>query len=190
MDGLVRSRVQCIPKNTWMPAREWERNHTGANREMAAVLLVTGSLTRFLERHYRMHLTLKLHDQLMGCCIADEAKIIGVETNMPALRRRVSLLHHGSVMFDAESVLPLETLPVKMIEGLEEGKVPLGNLLLDYGLSLSRSDLSIAMGVEEGLPFWGRQSVLKSGSGATALVVESFHKKMWRDLNLLIQRRT
>jgi chorismate-pyruvate lyase len=85
-------------------------------------------------------------------------------------------------MFDAESVLPLEDLPADLMQHLQEGKRPLGNLLLDRGLSLARSDLSVAqLNVESAYDGrWARRSVLRSESGTRALVVEVFHPYAWQ----------
>lgn len=151
---------------------------------MAAVLTTTSSLTRFLERHFGMRLDVRLHDQFVHAAIADEAVILGCPDNTPSLRRQVSLLHRNSVMYDAESVLPLDGLNTELIGELQDGKRPLANLLADHGLSLSRSDLSIARiqtdTVHNGR--WARRSVLRSESGTRALVVEVFHDEIWRRL--------
>lgn len=88
-------------------------------------------------------------------------------------------------MFDAESVLPLSELPAQLMAELEEGKKPLGNLLLDRGLSLSRSDLSVVR-LQTSDAYnarWARRSVLKSPSGTRALVVEVFHPEIWRRIS-------
>jgi len=102
----------------------------------------------------------------------------------------VSLLCRGEVMFDAESVLPLDVLPVFLMEELEAGKRPLADLLSDQGLSLSRSNLSIAHIQDEGFyaQCWARRSVLKAATGAKALVTEVFHESMWRKLHYLLTR--
>lgn len=94
-------------------------------------------------------------------------------------------------MFDAESVLPLDTLPTDLMQDLQEGKKPLGNLLLDRGLSLSRSDLSVARFTEKGRfhGCWARRSVLRSDSGTRALVVEVFRSDMWKRIDTVTERR-
>lgn len=156
---------------------------------MAAILTVTTSLTRFLERQFRMRVDVRLHDQFVDSMDVAEARLLDAQGGDTAMRRRVSLTHRDSVMFDAESVLPLDTLPADLIEDLEAGKRPLANLLLDRGLFLSRSDLSV-MKIEDGphAGRWARRSVLRSESGTRALVVEVFHEEIWRRLNLIKAR--
>ncbi len=168
-----------------MPVRRWRPQEEGVDRDMAAVLGAAGSLTRFLERHYGMRLEVRLHDQFVDAIRPDEAELLGCVAGETGLRRRVSLLHRGSVMFDAESVLPLSELPAQLMAELEEGKKPLGNLLLDRGLSLSRSDLSVVR-LQTSDAYnarWARRSVLKSPSGTRALVVEVFHPEIWRRIS-------
>ncbi|MDX8392931.1 MAG: chorismate lyase [Mariprofundaceae bacterium] len=167
---------------TWEPVRQWHAAAHDVPAQMAGVLTVTGSLTRFLERHHGIRLEVQLHEQLVDKASASEAGLLACASGFPALRRQVSLLHRGSVMFDAESVLPLDTLPADLMHDLQEGKKPLGNLLLDRGLSLSRSDLSVTR-IEIGDEYagcWGRRSVLRSESGTRALVVEVFRPIMWK----------
>jgi 4-hydroxybenzoate synthetase (chorismate lyase) len=149
---------------------------------MAAVLTRTGSLTRFLERHYGMRLVVRVHDQFVDRALAPEAALLLCEHGAQALRRRVSLLHRNAVMFDAESVLPLAYLPADLLRALEKGGSPLGNLLLDRGLSLSRSDLCVARIKGQGLygGCWARRSVLRSDAGTRALVVEVFRPEIWQ----------
>ncbi|MDQ6972032.1 MAG: chorismate lyase, partial [Mariprofundaceae bacterium] len=129
---------------TWEPVRQWHASEHGISADMAGILTVTGSLTRFVARHHGMQLDVRLHDQLLDKPTQDEADTLDCTTDTASLRRSVSLLHRGTVMFDAESVLPLDTLPADLMRELQEGEKPLGNLLLDRGLSLSRSDLSVA----------------------------------------------
>lgn len=157
---------------------------------MAGVLTVTGSLTRFVERHHRMHLDVQLHDQMVDKASAGEAAILACDPGAPALRRNVSLLHRGTVMFDAESILPLDTLPTDLMHDLDEGKKPLGNLLLDRGLSLSRSDLCVARVREEGRcnNCWARRSVLRSEAGTRALVIEVFRPELWKRIDTVRER--
>ncbi len=166
----------------WMPVREWRP--ADVSREIALVLAATGSLTRFLERHYGMRLEVRLHDQFVDRAGTAEAALLACAAGTPALRRRVSLMFRGSVMFDAESVLPLDGVHGDLMRELQEGEKPLGNLLLDRGLSLSRSDLSVARLPEDArAPWsgcWARRSVLRSASGTRALVVEVFHDAIWR----------
>lgn len=174
----------------WVAVRQWRADEAGVSKDAAAVLTTVGSLTRFLERHYGMRLTVRLHDQFVDRASAEEASLLGCSASAPCLRRQVSLLHRDSVMFDAESVLPLEDLPADLMNDLQEGKRPLGNLLLDRGLSLSRSDLSIVEMKGEGIHAGrkGRRSVLRSASGTRALVVEIFHPEIWKRLQLASRR--
>jgi chorismate-pyruvate lyase len=176
----------------WTSARQWSAADAGVDAAMAAVLTTTGSLTRFMERHHGMKLDLRVMEQFVDCCRAGEAELLNVEDQAQCLRRRVTLLHRGSVMFDAESVLPLESLPAELMGDLQDGKIPLGNLLLDRGLTLSRSDLCIARiaGSEHArLPArWARRSVLRAPSGTTALVIECFRPEMWRRMQLTAKR--
>jgi len=174
----------------WIPVRQWRADEAGVSRDEAAVLTAVGSLTRFLERHYGMRLTVRLHDQFVDRAAKDEATLLDCSVGAPCLRRQVSLLHRDSVMFDAESVLPLEDLPADLMNDLQEGKRPLGNLLLDRGLSLSRSDLSIVKVGGEGVHSgrMARRSVLRSPSGTRALVVEVFNPEIWKRLQSLSRR--
>lgn len=179
-----------LENQQWIPVRQWRSDDAGVSRDVTAVLTTVGSLTRFLERHYGMRLTVRLHDQFVDRASRDEAVILDSSAGSPCLRRRVSLLHRDSVMFDAESVLPLEDLPADLMNELQEGKRPLGNLLLDRGLSLARSDLSVVKMQGEGIHAdrWGRRSVLRSPSGTRALVVEVFHPEIWKRLQSLSRR--
>jgi len=174
----------------WQPVRYWKPKEAGIGRDCAAVLSTAGSLTRFLERHFGIRLEVRLHDQFVDQARVDEAALLESHTADSALRRQVSLMHRGSVMFDAESVLPLDALPADLMRDLQEGKRPLGNLLLDRGLSLSRSDLSVALLDVEGLHNgrWARRSVLRSPSGTRALVVEVFHPEMWKRIETTARR--
>jgi len=180
-----------LSEQNWMLVRTWSARDAGVSPEMAAVLTITGSLTRYLERRHGMQLSLRLHEQFVDDCGSEEAHLLESAPGDPCLRRRVSLLHRGVLMFDAESVLPLDSLPADLVKQLEEGVQPLGNLLIDRGLSLSRSDLSVA---EVSLPGghekrWARRSVLRSPSGTRALVVECFHAAMWQRLKALARHR-
>jgi len=177
-------------KQAWCPVREWQLANMSLDKNMSAALTVTSSLTRFLERRFRMSLTVQLHEQFLDKATPAEAVLLGCDCGAPALRRQVSLLHRGSVMFDAESVLPLECLPKSLMEELQAGERPLANLLLDQGLSLARSDLSVAQ-VENGVCAgrWARRSVLRSASGTQALVVEVFQPEFWSRLQRLIGQK-
>ncbi len=179
-----------LEEQVWIPVRQWRAEDAGVSKDAAAVLTTVGSLTRFLERHYGMRLAVRLHDQFVDCASPDEAALLDCPPGSPCLRRQVSLLHRDSVMFDAESVLPLDDLPADLMNELQEGRRPLGNLLLDRGLSLSRSDLSIVEMAGEGVHAgrMGRRSVLRSPSGMRALVVEIFHPEIWKRLRLLSRR--
>jgi len=171
-----------IETQAWQSVRSWKPAEAGLGRDAAAVLTTAGSLTRFLERHFAIHLDVCLHDQFVDVASADEASLLVCSAGAAVLRRQVSLMNRGSVMFDAESVLPLEDLPSDLMLELQEGARPLGNLLLDRGLSLARSDLSVVKldleGVHQGR--WARRSVLRSPSGTKALVVEVFHPVIWQ----------
>jgi len=173
-----------LESQNWQPVRHWKSDIAGVGRDAAAVLTTAGSLTRFLERHFGIKLEVRLHDQFVDMAQLEEAQLLGCDAGATALRRQVSLMHRGSVLFDAESVLPLEDLPADLMRDLEEGKRPLGNLLLDRGLSLSRSDLSVVqLESDSGINgCWARRSVLRSPSGTRALVVEVFHPEMWKRL--------
>ncbi len=174
----------------WVPVRIWHPDEFGVSRDMALVLTMTGSLTRFLERHYAMRLEVRLHDQFVDRASASEADLLVYDAGGPALRRHVSLLHHRSVMFDAESVLPLDGVHGDLMRDLQEGRKPLGNLLLDRGLSLFRSDLSVAQCADSGIHAgrWARRSVLRSESGTRALVVEVFHDEIWNRIANMAKR--
>jgi len=180
-----------LESQDWRPVRSWRASDAGLDRERAAVLTMAGSLTRFLERRHRMRLEVRLHDQYVDKTAAAEAGLLDVAPGSPALRRYVSLLHRGAVMFDAESVLPLEDLSADLVAELEAGCRPLGNLLLDRGLSLSRSDLAVTR-IRGHAPYdgrWARRSVLKSPSGTRALVVEVFHDLIWDRIARATARR-
>lgn len=179
-----------LQSQNWQPVRYWKAEEAGVGRDAASVLTVAGSLTRFLERHFGIKLEVRLHDQFVDMAQSEEAQLLGCSEGATSLRRQVSLLHRGSVLFDAESVLPLEDLPADLMNDLEEGRRPLGNLLLDRGLSLSRSDLSVALIEAEGdiNGRWARRSVLRSPSGTRALVVEVFHAEMWKRLESSARR--
>ncbi|MDT8376368.1 MAG: chorismate lyase [Mariprofundaceae bacterium] len=179
-----------LENQQWAAVRQWRSDDAGVSKDVAAVLTTVGSLTRFLERHYGMRLSVRLHDQFVDRASHDEAALLACPAGAPCLRRRVSLLHRDSVMFDAESVLPLEDLPADLMNELQEGRRPLGNLLLDRGLSLSRSDLGVVQLQGEGVHTgrWARRSVLRSPSGTRALVVEVFHPEIWKRLLSLSHR--
>ncbi len=179
-----------LESQKWCPVRQWRTEGVDVSKDVAAVLTTVGSLTRFLERHYGMQLSVVVHDQFVDRASADEAALLDCAVNASCLRRQVSLLYRDAVMFDAESVLPLEYLPADLMNELQEGKRPLGNLLLDRGLSLSRSDLSVVQMTGEGTHAGrrGRRSVLRSPSGTRALVVEVFHPEIWKRLQLLSRR--
>ncbi|MDQ6963442.1 MAG: chorismate lyase [Mariprofundales bacterium] len=161
----------------WTHVRQW---HGDVARPVVAVLTATGSLTRFVDRHFGLLLTVRLHDQFVDKATDIEAALLGCDPALPVLRRQVSLLSGSRIMFDAESVLPLDGVPAELMVQLESGELPLGNLLIDRGVSLSRSDLSIARFIQQsGEANWARRSVLRSGSGTRALVVELFHDLFW-----------
>jgi len=193
MPQHARMFLSWPTEQEWAAAAKWSAGKAGASPTIGSVLLITGSLTRRLDHRYGMRLTLKVRDQFVDHCEKEEAALLECAIAAPCLRRRVSLLHRGEVMFDAESVLPLEFLPAEMMETLHEGKQPLGNVLIDRGLTLARSDLRLARlrcpdhaGDEAR---WARSSVLRSESGERALVTECFHAAMWRHMEIL-QRRS
>jgi len=190
MDHDARMFFGPLQSLEWLPVRTWHAGEGDVSRDMSAVLTITGSLTRFLERRYGIRLDVRLHDQFVDRANPAEAALLACAAGAPALRRHVSLLHRHSVMFDAESVLPLEGLPADLMEDLQEGRKPLGNLLLDRGLSLDRSDLSVSRIVGEGLygGRWARRSVLRSESDMRALVVEVFHPEIWNRIKLTARR--
>ncbi|MDQ6992164.1 MAG: chorismate lyase [Mariprofundus sp.] len=171
-----------IESQAWQSVRSWKPEETGLSREAAAALTTADSLTRFLERHFAIQLEVRLHDQFIDHMSAEEARLLVCDSGASVLRRQVSLVYRGSVMFDAESVLPLSDLPADLMLELQEGRRPLGNLLLDRGLSLSRSDLSVVLLDVEGVNGgrWARRSVLRSMSGTRALVVEVFNPVLWQ----------
>ncbi len=173
----------------WIPERQWRAADHGLDRQTSAVLTVASSLTRFLERHHQMHLQVDVQEQAISRISDDEAALLDAQPGDAALRRQVSLLHHGKAVFDAESVLPLEPLPQPLLLELQQGERPLANLLMDYGLSLSRLDLGIAQiqGEQPWHGCWARRSVLRSDAGIRALVVEVFLPLMWQRLALVQQ---
>jgi len=182
MSHDARMFFGSLEAQQWQPVRHWKPADAGISRDAAVVLTIAGSLTRLLERRFGMRLEIRLHDQYIDTVRSEESDILDTAVGSPALRRKVSLMHRGSVMFDAESVLPLEGLPTDLMQQLQEGKRPLGNLLLDRGLSLERSDLSVAqLNAESAYDGrWARRSVLRSESGTRALVVEVFHPYIWQ----------
>jgi len=149
------------------------------------VLPVTSALTRFLEQKYGLRMEVRLHDQSMDAAGAVEAELLDIAPHERCLRRKVSLKCRGDIMFDAESVLPLDVLPVSLMRALEAGERPLADILSDQGLMLSRSNLSITRvqtpGIYQGC--WARRSVLQAESGAKALVTEVFLDAFWRKLH-------
>jgi len=180
----------AIDKQAWVPERQWSASEHGVNRETANILTVAGSLTRFLERTYGMELEVELHEQFLDTASTAEAALLLSNSDAPVLRRRVSLMHREQLMFDAESLLPLEPLPQELVKDLQDGERPLANLLMDYGLSLSRMDLGICR-IQGDAPWhdcWSRRSVLRSQSDIEALVVEVFRPAFWQRLEKLKQR--
>ncbi len=180
-----------LTSEQWLDVRSWrEQQANQLSAVQVNVLPVTNALTRFLERKYALRLDVYLHDQYVDNVSQVEADLLQVEKHTRCLRRKVSLMSRKEVMFDAESVLPLDVLPTALMAELEAGKQPLANLLSDRGLSLSRSNLSISHIQGEGFYHhcWARRSVLVSESGVKALVTEVFQEAMWRKLHYLLQR--
>jgi len=180
-----------LARESWLEAPSWRATDTGqiASDLQCDVLTVTTSLTRFLEKKYQLRLEVFVHEQFSDAPTVVEATLLNIDTSSRCLRRKVSLLFRKESMFDAESVLPLDVLPTTLMAELEAGQRPLANLLSDRGLSLSRTDLSIAhiQGPSIYEHLWARRSVLRSESGATALVTEVFHETFWRKLHYLCQ---
>ncbi len=173
---------------SWVPVRQWHADQVP--KPVAGVLTATGSLTRFVERHFAIPLTVRLHDQFVDTPSETEAALLACDVASPVLRRQVSLRSGSKAMFDAESVLPLDGVPAELMAQLECGEVPLGNLLIDRGVSLSRSDLSIArFDRGSGAQQWARRSVLRSGGGTRALVVELFHEVFWHRIAAAARHR-
>ncbi len=182
---------QILHTQAWLDVRSWRTKYSATLTPVhISVLSVVTPLTRLLEGKYGMKLDVHVHDQCVDTIHEMEASLLEESAQERCLRRKVSLLSRGEIMFDAESVLPLHVLPVTLMTALEEGKQPLANLLSEQGLSLSRSNLSITkiegQGFYEGC--WARRSVLRSPVGTKALVTEVFHESIWRKLHYLIQR--
>ncbi len=179
-----------LETETWQDSKfSAELNQLMSPTQMR-VLRVTNVLTNFLEQKYGLKLDVQLHDQGMSTASDIEADLLGILPQERCLRRKVSLKSRGEVMFDAESVLPLDILPVELMAELEAGKRPLANLLSDQGLLLSRSGLSVTQVKSAGVyqHCWARRSVLHAQSGAKALVTEVFHDAIWRKLDYLVNR--
>lgn len=168
----------------WRLVRDWLAEGGYQQKSLKAILTVTTALTNFLEHQCSMPLQVKLHEQFMDKILGEEARLLHCQSGDYALRRQVSLCYQGAVMFDAESVLPLQDLPQSLVEALEAGVKPLANLLAERGLSLSRSDLSILQ-LDDGR--WARRSVLRSSIGTQALVVEIFRPEFWKTIQQLNQ---
>lgn len=180
-----------LGSQAWLDVRTWRDTYADNLTSVhVSVLSVVTPLTSLLEGKYGMKLDVHLHDQFVDDMSEQEAQLLKVEKGERCLRRKVSLLSRGEVMFDAESVLPLDVLPIELMSELEEGKRPLANLLSDQGLMLSRSNLSITQVQAQGFyeSCWARRSVLGSTSGAKALVTEVFHDAVWRKIQYLVQR--
>jgi len=179
-----------LEAEAWQDSRLSAELNQGMTPTQVRVLRVTSVLTSFLEQKYGLKLDVQLHDQCMSTASEAEAGLLGVEPYERCLRRKVSLKSRGEVMFDAESVLPLDILPVELMAELEAGKRPLANLLSDRGLLLSRSGLHVTQVKSAGVYqyCWARRSVLHAQSGAKALVTEVFHNAIWRKLDYLINR--
>ncbi|MBF0281502.1 MAG: chorismate lyase [Zetaproteobacteria bacterium] len=169
----------------WVPVRQWKLSDVAvADDARARVLTTVGSLTRMLEREFDMPLKVEVEEQFIDHSDAMESMLLACANGTMSLRRKVALLYKKQVMFEAESVLPLQDIHMDLMADLERGEIPLGSLLMDRGMSLSRTDLSITQIVGEP-PFrgrWARQSILKSHLGTTALVVEVFHALLWQKL--------
>lgn len=179
-----------LESETWQDSKfSSELNQLMTPTQMR-VLRVTNVLTNFLEQKYGLKLDVQLHDQGMSTASDIEAGLLDILPQERCLRRKVSLKSRGEVMFDAESVLPLDILPVELMAELEAGKRPLANLLSDQGLLLSRLGLRVTQVKSAGVyqHCWARRSVLHAQSGAKALVTEVFHDAIWRKLDYLANR--
>ncbi len=177
-----------LDKQIWRDCQLWRADAASLlTPTQIRVLFVNTALTRFIEQKYGLRLDVHLHDQYVSFASETEAGLLQIGVSERCLRRKVSLMSRNEVMFDAESLLPLDVLPVALMEELEAGRRPLADLLSDRGLSLSRSNLSIALVNDEGFydQCWARRSVLSSEAGAKALVTEVFHPAIWRKLNYL-----
>ena len=180
---------KLLENQIWRDSKTWRLEFVGKlPPEKVNVLSMTTSLTRFLERKYGLKLDVHVHDQGISIASEKEASLLNISVDDRCLRRKVSLMSRNQVMFDAESILPLDVLPVELMRELEAGKRPLANLLSDRGLLLSRSDLSVSHIQTEGFydGCWARRSVLSSESGAKALVTEVFHDAIWRKLQYIL----
>ncbi len=181
-----------LESQVWRQSQDWRKNDAGQfSATQLRVLFVSTALTRFIEQKYRLKLDVQLRDQFMCYANETEAELLEVGVHDRCLRRKVSLLSRNEVMFDAESVLPLDVLPIALMEELEQGKRPLADLLSDRGLTLSRANLSISHVKDDGIydECWARRSVLSSESGAKALVTEVFRDALWRKLEHLQSNR-
>lgn len=162
----------------WQPANQESIFELGGSKDVARVLTVNGSLTRFLDKQYHMPLQLVLQEQFVHRFSTLEAQLLLCQEGQSCLRRQVSLTYQGVSMFDAESVLPLDDLPMSLMVDLQDGEIPLGHLLSNCGLSLLRSDLSFSH-IAKQQHHWARRSILRSFSGASALVSEYFCPEIW-----------
>jgi len=182
-----------LSSQTWLDVPAWRTQYAQqVPATLLKVLTVTSSLTRFLGQQHGLRLDVHIYEQAMGYAQPAEAELLNIDTHDRCLRRKVSLLHRKKVMFDAESILPLDVLPIELMTELEAGQRPLANLLSERGLSLSRSDLSIThiQNHEHYDKRWARRSILRAESGATALVTEVFHEAIWAKLNYLKQQQS
>ncbi len=187
---------QLLENQEWLSSQELPQEFKEQlSATQMSVLLVQTPLTRFIENRFGLRLDVQLHDQYMCYATEAEAGLLGIDPHDRCLRRKVSLVSRNEPMFDAESVLPWDVLPLELMQELEEGKRPLANLLSERGLTLSRTGLSISQIHEQGNAHekynhcWARRSVLSSQSGAKALVTEVFLDALWRKLNYLQSAR-
>jgi len=179
-----------IAQYNWKTAHQGAVLKLGGSHDVAQVLTVSGSLTRFLEKEYDMKLELVLQEQFIHRFDDYEAQLLCCEERQACLRRQVSLVYQGKIMFDAESVLPLDDLPLSLMSALQDGQIPLGHLLSDCGLSLSRSDLRFCRASFDTHSRWARRSILRSFSGASALVAEYFCPDIWHCIQAYHQNRS
>ena len=103
-----------LDKQIWKDSLVWRADPASQLTAIQLkVLFVNTALTRFLEQKHGLKLDVHLHDQHVSFATDTEAELLQISTSERCLRRKVSLLSRKEVMFDAESVLPLDILPVE-----------------------------------------------------------------------------
>ncbi len=170
--------LPMIKEQSWQSVGRWLAHAEGVERDKRMILSVTSPLTRFLQRRYGVRVSLLLEDQFVEDCSLPEAQLLTIDVSR-CLRRQVRLMWRQQEVLKAESILPIGAVSVDLMASLQQGEALLANLLVDHGLSLARSELKIAHLEQDGRDYWARRSVLRSGSGASALVTEVFHPDFW-----------